>query len=118
MGLDTTHNAWHGPYSSFMAFRRKIAEKIGINLDEMEGFATTGEPKKFSEYTHDVIPLLDHSDCDGILTPEECKMIAKGLTEILPLFDDEKDIYYRDRVKEFIAGCELAYSNNEEIEFK
>jgi hypothetical protein len=38
MGLDTTHNAWSGPYSSFNNWRRWIADKIGIPLDLMEGF--------------------------------------------------------------------------------
>lgn len=32
MGLDTTHNAWHGAYSSFMHFR-KLAYKKKENLE-------------------------------------------------------------------------------------
>jgi hypothetical protein len=38
MGLDTTHNAWHGPYSSFNQWRHWLAEQIGIPLEIMEGF--------------------------------------------------------------------------------
>ena len=39
MGLDTTHNCWHGPYSAFMRWRRAIAEAAGFPpLDIMEGF--------------------------------------------------------------------------------
>lgn len=39
MGLDCSHNAWHGAYSAFMQWRRKIAEVAGLPpLDLMEGF--------------------------------------------------------------------------------
>lgn len=38
MGLDTTHNAWHGPYSSFNRWRHWLAEQIGIPLELMDGF--------------------------------------------------------------------------------
>jgi hypothetical protein len=29
MGLDTTHDCWHGAYSAFMRWRRKLAEVAG-----------------------------------------------------------------------------------------
>lgn len=38
MGLDTSHNCWHGPYSAFMRWRTEIAKQIGIPLQMMEGF--------------------------------------------------------------------------------
>jgi hypothetical protein len=39
MGLDCSHNAWHGAYSAFMRWRRKLAEVAGLPpLDLMEGF--------------------------------------------------------------------------------
>lgn len=39
MGLDTTHDAWHGAYSAFMRWRCKIAEVAGLPpLELMEGF--------------------------------------------------------------------------------
>lgn len=38
MGLDTTHDCWHGSYGSFSIFREKLAEAAGIPLDLMEGF--------------------------------------------------------------------------------
>ncbi len=40
MGLDTSHNAWHGPYSAFNNFRRQLAKHYGIPLDLMQGFYT------------------------------------------------------------------------------
>jgi hypothetical protein len=39
MGLDTTHDAWHGAYSAFMRWRTEIAKVAGLPpLDLMEGF--------------------------------------------------------------------------------
>lgn len=39
MGLDISHNTWHGSYGSFMTFREKIAEVSGVPpLRLMEGF--------------------------------------------------------------------------------
>jgi hypothetical protein len=42
MGLDTSHNAFSGPYSMFMSWRIWLAEQIGIPLDLMEGFYSEG----------------------------------------------------------------------------
>lgn len=38
MGLDTTHNCFHGAYSAFMRWREKLAEVAGIPLHMMEGY--------------------------------------------------------------------------------
>lgn len=39
MGLDTTHDAWHGAYSAFMRWRTEIAKVAGLPpLQLMEGF--------------------------------------------------------------------------------
>ena len=37
MGLDTTHDCWHGSYSAFAIWRKKLAEAANIPLDLMEG---------------------------------------------------------------------------------
>lgn len=38
MGLDTSHNAWHGPYSSFNQWRSAIADCLCIPLNLMQGY--------------------------------------------------------------------------------
>lgn len=116
MGLDTSHNAWHGPYSSFNRFRTMIAEKIGIKLEDMEGF---GGNKSFSEVNHPIVPLLDHSDCDGELSVEECKSIVEGIDLILSDFNvkTDEDVYFVRYMKQFSDGCKLAISRNENIQF-
>jgi hypothetical protein len=39
MGLDTSHDCWHGAYSAFHRWRHAIANAIGLRLDHMQGFA-------------------------------------------------------------------------------
>lgn len=67
-------------YGGFMKFRVRVAESIGINLCEMEDFADRG--KKWPE-NDSIELLLDHSDCEGELNPEECEKIAPRLEEII-----------------------------------
>ena len=55
MGLDTTHNAWHGAYSAFHRWRTEIARAAGLPpLTLMEGFYfeddVTGNPFKLLDY--------------------------------------------------------------------
>lgn len=41
MGLDVSHNCWHGAYSAFMRWRKKLAEVAGLPpLEMMDGFWT------------------------------------------------------------------------------
>lgn len=84
MGLDTTHNCWYGPYSSFNEFRHCLATQIGIKLDEYIGYNNSNATKDLDTIEHDIKPLLIHSDCDGKLTIKEARQIAKGLTKLPP----------------------------------
>jgi hypothetical protein len=38
MGLDVSHDAWHGPYSQFNRWRVWVAKQVGIPLRLMEGY--------------------------------------------------------------------------------
>lgn len=114
MGLDTSHDAWHGAYSAFMRWRTEIARLAGMPpLMAMESFWHGGshltsmvaniEPQWVREAFHREIfnelpikwaslkpdplhALLHHSDCDGEIAPEDCVKIADRLEELLPLF--------------------------------
>ncbi len=102
MGLDTTHGAFRGSYGGFNKFRTGIAI-IAINKGQSP-----------LHYDHDLYPLLNHSDCDGKLTPDECRRIEKGL---LAIMDSITDDYVIEKAKEFAEGCKLAYEKNEDILF-
>lgn len=146
MGLDCSHNAWHGAYSAFMTWRRKIAEIVGIPLELMEGFYSDDMnqiklaefagpnaeaiielvrrtcPIKWSSLKPDPLhALLYHSDCEGELSPDECASIATRLEDILPLLpngDAGGHIgNWRDKTKAFIDGCRAAAAANEPLDF-
>ncbi|MER2057200.1 MAG: hypothetical protein ABTA16_00170 [Niallia sp.] len=112
MGLDFSHTDVRWGYSSFNIFRKKLANQIGINLDAMEGF---GGDIKFDQFKDDIIPLLDHSDCDGELTVKECKKVAPRLRELVSNWDDGD--YDKQKAISLAEGMELAVSQGEPLEF-
>lgn len=120
MGLDTTHDCWHGAYSSFHRWRAKIASVIGVNLDSMEGFCKTGG-RPWSLLGDDVIvKLLNHSDCDGELPHDICGPLADRLEGLLPhlLGDGGGHIgNYQEKTKMFIDGLRRAAKAKENVEF-
>jgi len=118
MGLDTTHNCWHGSYSSFNRFRYTLAKNLGINLDEYIGFHASGT-KNLEDIEHDLMPLFNHSDCDGELSVAEQKRIVKGLNDVLDKFNgpSEEAFYMREKIIQFRDGCLDAISKNEAVEF-
>lgn len=111
MGLDTTHNCWHGPYSIFGLFRKELAKLIGITLGEMEGFGGT---LSFDNVKDDLKILINHSDCDGNISPEDAFKLATRLTELLPSIKDKDVTSWAER---FAKGCFEAHSLNEAVEF-
>lgn len=115
MGLDTTHNAWHGSYSTFARFREKVAAAIGINLSEMDGFG--GTVKWESLPPDDLHLFLNHSDCDGSLSPRECALIALRLVQIGPKLSSDGPFSDRKSAKQFANGCWQAAQRNETLEF-
>jgi len=95
MGLDFSEGDAHWSYSGFMRFRRHLAKEIGIHLDAMEGFGFDESPRTLIKWdrVHDpIVPLLDHSDCDGDLSVEECRTIAPRLRELVQGWSDDPDL--------------------------
>ena len=144
MGLDFSNCEARWAYSGFMRFRTRLATEVGITLSCMEGFASgpTGKTFKtliicgeqegnnmpgFEKYVgrQEVIPwknvkdnikyLLNHSDCEGILTPKECAKVAPRLRKLVSHWTEDD----RDRISALILadGMDLAASNNENLEF-
>ncbi|MGD1416469.1 hypothetical protein [Bacillus stercoris] len=134
MGLDTTHNAFHGAYSSFNNFRRFLLKSIGgsypphENKELMDGYWYFGDG--YSTETHKgLAEFFGHSDCDGEISPEMCKIVADELEAILPQVEElakaEQSYGYTLRdggwiavTKQFIEGCRLAHERNEPLEFR
>ena len=88
MGLGFVQSDASWSYSGFMHFRERLAEDIGIILRDMYGF---GEDDGISWNTidSDLFPLLNHSDCEGEMSPQECAQVAPALRKILESWPDE-----------------------------
>jgi hypothetical protein len=119
MGLDTSHDAWHGAYSAFMSWRLKIAELIGINLRTMEGF--DGDNKWEALKPDPLHVLLSHSDCDGEIAWQDCGPIADRLYELIEKLPDEDTGghigNWRDKTRQFADGCRAAFEAKENLDF-
>jgi hypothetical protein len=98
-------------YGGFHRFRKRIAEKIGVNLDVMDGFG--GHPLSESigsiswDTVEDEIKLfLNHSDCDGDLSPEECSKIIPRLEFLISEFEStDYDKINAIKLIDCMKGC-------------
>lgn len=87
-------------YGGFDHFRQRLAKAEGFNLNEMAGFgegygddAVRGT-RSWDTVDTELAPLLNHSDCDGEMTPKECAQVLPRLTGIIAewaLADDGTD---------------------------
>ena len=118
MGLDTTYDCWNGPYLSFNRYRYSLGHQIGINLDDYEGYNKEGS-KDLKSIKNELMPLFNHSDCDGRLTLKECKSIVKGLNDILENFNKEieADYDFKENITKFRDGCLRAISDKKMVHF-
>ena len=128
MGLDTTHDCWHGGYGTFGLWRARLAEVAGLPpLELMEGFydpdnslnRRPGLPIKWACLKPDPLYiLLDHSDCDGVIKASDCAAIAARLDELAPLMDnDSSRLSMQAKTRQFAAGLRAAAAANENVEF-
>jgi len=113
MGLDCSHDAWHGAYSAFNRWREELASVAGYPpLCLMDGFYDStdfgtlyfaqnisdnlynrkrqdlqrGLPIKWECLKPSALhELLNHSDCDGEIPADRCASIADALEALIPL---------------------------------
>lgn len=132
MGLDTSHDCWHGPYSAFSRWRDRLSraagywvERIGDNTvsSAVIDWGHTQEKNLVGEW--DTAPadplfyLIVHSDCDGVIHPQHGALLADRLEELLPLLepDDEKFTGVRWQTRRFIEGLRHAAALGEDVDF-
>ena len=123
MGLDFSHGNVYFPYHGFQIFRCKLAIEAGIpDLDAMDGYGhgLFPDPKE-QLITWDSIPydpihlLLDHSDCEGELSSEECQAVAPRLRVLIAPWPDNDR--YRIAGYKLAAAMDEAAAANESLEF-
>lgn len=116
MGLDVGSVSFS--YSNFSKFRELLAQEIGYNLNDFEGF---GGDKPFKEMNDDIKWLLDHSDCDGYITPIRCGKIAPRLREITKIWEkcgDRDKECFRKRALYLADDMENCCKYNERLLFE
>jgi len=112
MGIDFSHCTAHWSYSGFHAFRQRLAKKIGITLDGMDGFRGS---LSWDSVKDPIVPLLNHSDCDGELLPADCR---KVIPRLLTLISDWDNDYDRKMAEELITGMKKAIKENKPLRFR
>lgn len=142
MGLDVSHDCWHGAYSSFTRWRNKLAEVAGYEIAKIYPIGADpntiyASPQPLIDWGHiedknyqgewDVTPadplivLIAHSDCDGVIHPEQADLLAARLEELLPLLPDEDDLghigNWRRKTNQFINGLRDAVVRGEDVYF-
>lgn len=121
MGLDISIRSAHsigkaGSYSVFGEFRVWLAEKIGVKLLERQGFG--GEMAWEDLLQHPLYAFINHSDCDGELTTEECEKTLQGMKDVKKnLTDGEDEPYMLERLSWWIGLLTQAVDEGGEVIF-
>lgn len=122
MGLDVSHGAFSGAYSSFHRWRVALCVAAGGGYDEVrEWFSWDDHMNQWPGFR----VLMTHSDCDGSMSTADAVSCADALETLLPALDAAGDgggHLARDGgigqvTRKFIAGCRLAVERNESLEF-
>ena len=136
MGLDTTHDCWHGAYSAFNRWRNKLAEvagysiakvkdEYGITWDEIQVDWGHLQDRLYGDWDETpkdpLLVLIAHSDCEGKIKPKQAKALATRLRELLPLLPDGDGGGHigdwKEKTQKFIDGLELATKNRQIVRF-
>lgn len=133
MGLDTSHDCWHGPYSQFMRWREWLS--LFVMMERMQDDPRAAEIRNMGatreaydrayeegQYADQSVPinvLMNHSDCDGDIPADMCAPLADALQELVKKHMPERGTYDEKRpaTERFIAGLRLAAEHGEPVEF-
>ena len=116
MGLDTSHDCFHGGYGTFHQWRQLICELAGYG--NMHTYKGCGGTKPWpSKKKHPLVILLAHSDCDGVIKAKDCGHIVMALQKILPKLDKPEDRMYLEFTKSWIDGLIDAAMRHEDVDF-
>jgi hypothetical protein len=131
MGLDTTHDCWHGAYGAFNRWRDHVAEAAGyavvdrgvqIDWDDYVSANYAGEWNRIP--ADPLIFLIVHSDCDGVIHPAQAGPLADRLEELLPKVNESdarghiSRLGMRGTTERFITGLRAAVEANEDVDFR
>lgn len=141
MGLDTSHDCWHGSYGGFARWRNQVVQAAGFELIEDKYGPNYDLDTIYPDWTHDnimglwadgtpedpLMVLLVHSDCDGAIYREHLLPLAERLEGLIPALTAIPD-EYRDSqtlpeyspealARRFAAGLRAAHADGEIVDF-
>ncbi len=126
MGLDTSHNCFHGSYGGFGDWRNHVAAAAEYGVMQTDGRYTVPRvdysqfERRNYEGIWDTAPsdmllvLFVHSDCDGVIKAEHCGPLADRLESLLPRMGEH---YYAEITQQFITGLRAAAAAGEDVDF-
>lgn len=140
MGLDTTHNCFHGAYSAFGRWRHEVARAAGYQILPVVYDGVTYDTimlewhryrpdiefmGEWKETPHDpLIVLFAHSDCEGAIYPEQAGPLADALEALLPKLEGLESVGHlaarggiAQVTRYFIDGLRAAVQAGEPVEF-
>jgi hypothetical protein len=142
MGLDTSHDCWHGAYSAFSRWRHEVAKAAGyqvlpVKYDDgvvrdtiMIDWGHLPERALYGEWPETpadpLLVLIAHSDCEGEIRPEQAGPLADRLEELMPQMerqDGEAGGHiaarggYSGATRKFIDGLRAASAAGEPVDF-
>lgn len=113
MGIAFSHGEAGWSYSGFNRFRARLAcDALGVDLFSLRGFGGT---TSWNTVKGPLKPLLTHSDCDGVLSPKECKSVAPALRAAVSAWPEED--YDRVMAQRLADGMVEAAEADEPLEF-
>lgn len=120
MGLDTTHNCWHGAYTAYWRWRRGLMELTGkFELGDRR-WDYIGPKEEWTLYAP-LGYLMSHSDSDGTIPVTHQIEIAACLERLISIYPDADwgghVGFWHEKTKQFADGLRLAHSLGEEVEY-
>lgn len=116
MGIQFSHCDASWSYGGFDRFRHHLAEQIGIDLDKMQGFNHRRIGViPWDQVNDPIVPLLNHSDCDGTLSAKDCRTVAPRLRQLVN--DWPVDDYDRVMALSLAEGMERAAKARQKLRF-
>jgi hypothetical protein len=142
MGLDTTHDCWHGPYSAFSRWREALAVAAGYAVwlvCEDEKPHAYRRPVVMLDWGHlgtaahlagdweetpgdPLLVLIVHSDCDGEIRPAQALPLADRIEELSASLPPEEHgawppDWMHSKSEKFVAGLRKAAAQGEPVRF-
>jgi hypothetical protein len=129
LGAKEFHKVYGGWALPQVLTKDNAMSGMALLMQRMEAMSCVSENKEYLEEraalkqsNPDIFILLDHSDCDGHWTPQECKKVATLLKTALPelckLPKDGGHIGdWKTKTELFIEGLEYCVQNNQRAEF-